>query len=338
MRIFGHQQRDRDVSAVLSLLGFVGIIVGGIGVIKDGVHRAGLVGRKQSAWAVAGAIVVMAVGGAMAPAAPASHPAVAGSTSAETPKPMDHLPEVVTPPSPSTPPAVYAVAPSPIAEATRASPSSQLSLSSPLGPLLLMASGGDGDSWRDSGGVEYRMGLVNTPEVNECGGSTATVYRKRRLQSGFYARNYSTDTYGRRVSVIFTRSGTNLNMAMAREGIANDKYLAKFRHENTQLARELDAAFAQAKANRAGVWGKCSSGGTTTASGESSTRALAAAGGRCHPDYRTCIPIKGDGSGHGTANDLDCGDIGKVVYLRSVGRDPYRLDADEDGLGCASYR
>ena len=56
----------------------------------------------------------------------------------------------------------------------------------------------------------------------------------------------------------------------------------------------------------------------------------------CHPDYVTCVGVEGNGSGHGRANDLNCGSIGEAVKLRRIGVDPYRLDADGDGIGCQS--
>ena len=62
------------------------------------------------------------------------------------------------------------------------------------------------------------------------------------------------------------------------------------------------------------------------------TQQPAARGGSCHPAYTPCIPVKGDGSGRGDANDLDCGQVGMTVQV--PGRDPYRLDADNDGQGC----
>ncbi|QJY44406.1 hypothetical protein [Pseudonocardia broussonetiae] len=46
-------------------------------------------------------------------------------------------------------------------------------------------------------------------------------------------------------------------------------------------------------------------------------------GGGCHPSYSPCIP---DGP------DLDCGDIDGPVTV--TGRDEYRLDANNDGVGC----
>ncbi|MGI8534951.1 MAG: thermonuclease family protein [Mycobacteriales bacterium] len=220
--------------------------------------------------------------------------------------------------------------------------------------LLQAAGGGDGDSWKDTAGREYRLGLVNTPEFNECYGSTATAKRKELTAGGFRADVYTVDRYGRSVSVVTTTDGRNLNVYLARNGFADDRYLDRFRAENPSLATELDSAFAAAKAERAGLWGACTdpsafSGAAAPAPARSAARAPAApaapvapaaapaADSDCHPDYLTCIPVKGTGSGSGEANDLDCGDIGKAVTLRQVGVDPYRLDGNNDGAGCESY-
>ena len=203
-------------------------------------------------------------------------------------------------------------------------------------PLLIMAAGGDGDSWRDRTGTEYRMGLINTPETNECGGPAATAYRKRVLAAGFRATVYATDGYSRRVSVILTADGVNLNVAMARDGIADDRYLQRFRHENPTLAAQLDAAFRDARAAGRGIWTACAASAPAPAPDTAPAPAPAPTpADGCHPDYRTCIPVRGDGSGRGAANDLDCGEIDQTVHLRQVGRDPYRLDgSDQDGIGC----
>lgn len=47
----------------------------------------------------------------------------------------------------------------------------------------------------------------------------------------------------------------------------------------------------------------------------------------CNPNYSPCVP--------NVSYDLDCSDIGFSVAV--IGSDPYRLDADHDGLGCESY-
>ena len=211
---------------------------------------------------------------------------------------------------------------------------------SPRPVLLQPASGGDGDSWRDTAGREYRLGMVNTPEVGECYSRRAAAERRRLVAGGFRADVYATDRYGRQVAVVHAADGTNVNVHLARHGFADDRYLAEFRHENPSLAADLEVAFTAARRERTGLWGAC---GSTEVQGIAAPppavappAAAPAAGRGCHPDYATCIPVKGDGSGRGAANDLDCGDISGAVRLRAAGVDPYRLDADGDGTGCDS--
>jgi endonuclease YncB( thermonuclease family) len=221
-------------------------------------------------------------------------------------------------------------------------PEQVVALSRPASaPLLRAAPGGDGDSWHDTAGREYRLGLVNAPEYNQCFGSAATAKRKALTAAGFRAKVYTRDTYGRSVSVITTAGGINVNVYLARHGFADDKYFQQFRNENRSLAGQLDVAFAAAKAEHAGLWGACAKPaqphGFVAAPAPKPAAPAAPAASGCHPDYVTCIPVKGDGSGSGAANDLDCGDIRQVVTLRQAGVDPYRLDADGDGTGCDSY-
>ena len=237
--------------------------------------------------------------------------------------------------------AVPSVAPS-VVEKPDPSPALASPRPEPTADLLQAASGGDGDSWRDTSGREYRLGMVNAPEVGECWGDQATAARRSLVADGFRAEVYTRDRYGRGVSVVTAADGTNVNVALARRGHVDDRYLDEFRHENRSLAAALDAAFAAAKRERAGLWGSCSSaqpqGLLAPAAAPSPAApppaAAPAAGSDCHPDYATCIPIQGDGSGRGDANDLDCGQIGRPVQLRTVGVDPYRLDANDDGIGC----
>jgi endonuclease YncB( thermonuclease family) len=198
------------------------------------------------------------------------------------------------------------------------------------GVLQEPAGGGDGDSWRDTAGREYRLGLVNTPETNECFGSDATSKRTELTAGGFRADVYATDTYGRSVAVVRLPDGTNLNVWLARHGFADDRYLERFRGENPGLATELDGAFAAARAELAGLWGPCSG---SVPDGIAQVPP-APAPGDCHPAYLTCIPVTGDGSGRGAANDLDCGSLGGPVTVRTRGVDPYRLDGQADGVGC----
>jgi endonuclease YncB( thermonuclease family) len=129
--------------------------------------------------------------------------------------------------------------------------------SSASSPLLTPADGGDGDSWHDTAGTEYRLGLVNTPEYNECYGSQATAKRKQLTAHGFRAVVYTHDVYGRGISIVTTADGVNVNVYLARYGFADDKYLSQFRHENPTLAAQLDSAFAQAREHHRGLWSAC---------------------------------------------------------------------------------
>lgn len=46
----------------------------------------------------------------------------------------------------------------------------------------------------------------------------------------------------------------------------------------------------------------------------------------CMPGYSPCLPVR---------SDIDCGEISDSLKpIRVTGSDPYRLDADNDGLGC----
>lgn len=210
-------------------------------------------------------------------------------------------------------------------------PSAPASAPTPASDLLLPAAHGDGDSWRDTAGREYRLGMVNAPELDECFGAEASAERKARTADGFRADVYTSDGYGRGVSVVTTADGTNLNVHLARHGFVDDRYLAEFRGENPALAAELDAAFAAARAEGRGLWSACTTGSAPAAQ---SLPLPAAAGDGCHPDYATCVPVKGNGSGQGDAHDLDCGDVDGEVRLRAVGVDPYRFDGDGNGTGC----
>ena len=200
--------------------------------------------------------------------------------------------------------------------------------------LRLPAGGGDGDSWHDTQGHEYRLGLVNAPETSECFGSEATQERRALTAGGFVADVYAQDRYGRSIAVVHTVDGRDLNVHLARHGFADDRYLAQFRDENPGLAARLDAAFAAARAEGRGLWGACRDSDQRQTPRQPPPDDTTSSGAGCHPDYRTCVAVQGDGSGLGTANDLDCGALPGAVLLHEPGVDPYRLDSDSDGTGC----
>jgi endonuclease YncB( thermonuclease family) len=117
----------------------------------------------------------------------------------------------------------------------------------PSAAVLHVANQKDGDSFVASDGTEYRLGMVNAPELDEPCGRDAREFSRQFLALGLSVDAYSSDRYGRRVAEVFDRSGKSLNVALARSGYADDRYLDSFRDENRDLARRLEAAFARAK-------------------------------------------------------------------------------------------
>jgi hypothetical protein len=122
---------------------------------------------------------------------------------------------------------------------------------------------------------------------------------------------------------------------------AADAKLAAQRAATAKAAASKAAASKAAASKAAAAKAAAAKAAAEKAAAEKQAADLAAqeaaqqqASNDCHPDYLTCIPVKGTGSGRGEANDLDCPDIGQSVQLRQIGVDPYRLDADDDGIGC----
>jgi endonuclease YncB( thermonuclease family) len=87
--------------------------------------------------------------------------------------------------------------------------------------------------------------MVNTAEPGEPCHGEATQFTRRFLADGFTADSYSRDPHGRVVAEVFDRSGESLNVALARSGLSDDRYLS-FRRENPNLAERLVDAFATA--------------------------------------------------------------------------------------------
>jgi endonuclease YncB( thermonuclease family) len=186
----------------------------------------------------------------------------------------------------------------------------------PTPSLLFVTDQKDGDSWVASDAVEYRLGMVNTPELNEPCGSEAAAFTRDFLAGGFTVDAYFSDTYGRTVAEVLDGRGRSLNVALARNGLGNDRYLEQFHHENVDLAGRLDRAFAAADTPDCAATSK-------PAPLVAPPRATNPPESDCMSGYSPCLPV---------VADLDCGDVGGPV--RVTGADPYRLDRDGDGIGC----
>lgn len=199
--------------------------------------------------------------------------------------------------------------------------------------LLMVAERKDGDSFLASDGVEYRVGLINTPERGECGGAEASAITYDLLAGGFTAQTYSSDVHGRSVARIMTSEG-DLGVLLAERGYADDRYLDQFRSENPAYAAELERAFATARQDDAGLYGTCwaeDAQRTVVPAGAPVTHVGGGRGYACHPAYLECLP---DGP------DLDCAEVGHQVQLLGDA-DPFRLDGNSltatDGVGCDTF-
>lgn len=214
-------------------------------------------------------------------------------------------------PSPSAPP------PTTDPPATR-SPSPTPTPSSDAIVLLFMTDQKDGDSFVASDGNEYRLGLVNTPETGEPCSSQASRFTREFLADGFTVDDYATDTHRRHVAEVYAKDGASLNVALAKSGYGNDRYLNEFRHENPDLARRLDAAFASAASPTCGA-----AAAPAPVPFVQQQESAAPSDDSCMPGYQPCLPLR---------DDMNCPDIGHPVTV--TGDDPYGLDRDRDGVGC----
>ncbi len=114
----------------------------------------------------------------------------------------------------------------------------------------------DGDSFVGSDDVEYRVGMINTPEADECGGVEAAAATNALLAEGFRAETYTRDRFERAVSQILTPSG-DLGVILAERGLADDRFLDAFAVENPPYAADLADAFERARSSQVGLWATC---------------------------------------------------------------------------------
>ncbi|VXB78763.1 DUF2510 domain-containing protein [Aeromicrobium sp. 9AM] len=183
--------------------------------------------------------------------------------------------------------------------------------------LLFVTDQKDGDSWVASDGKEYRLGLINTPERNERCGPEATAFTRKFLDDGFVVDAYTTDSHGRSVAEVRDKAGKSLNVALAKSGLGDDRYLEQFRHENVDLGRRLDDALASpAKPD-------CKQVAKPVPLVNRPKKKAPKPAEKCMAGYSPCLPI---------VADLNCPDIGHPVTV--TGDDPYGLDRDGDGTGC----
>lgn len=122
----------------------------------------------------------------------------------------------------------------------------------------------DGDTVTLTNGQRVRLVQIDTPEVyfeTECFGPQASVETKRLLPPGTSVRLEvepaadRVDRYGRLLRyVIRARDGLNLNLRLVHDGAAAPYF---YDGQRGRFAGRIEALARQARARRAGLWGRC---------------------------------------------------------------------------------
>ncbi len=190
----------------------------------------------------------------------------------------------------------------------------------------------DGDTLdvRLTSGKTERIRLIgiDTPERGVCYFWQATARaRQLALSKRVVLRGDATqdtrDRYGRLLAYVWLPGGKDLGYQLIAGGFAK---VYVYRDPFQRLSAYRSAG-ATAKGSSAGQWKACAAAPTPAPSPAPAPAPAPPTSGACHVSYSPCLPIVGD---------LDCADIRAmgVAPVRVLGSDPYRLDGDNDGLGC----
>ncbi len=168
----------------------------------------------------------------------------------------------------------------------------------------------DGDTVELGNGREVRLVGIDSPERGECGYQAAADNLVRLVQGKSVRLTISdedTDRYGRLLRYIDV-GGVDAGLAQIKAGLAISRY---------------DSRDGYGFHPREPVYIKADRGTKQFACQKPATPLPVVQATNCMAGYTPCLRI---------APDLDCGDIGHSVIV--AGSDPYRLDADGDGIGC----
>ena len=189
----------------------------------------------------------------------------------------------------------------------------------------------DGDTLdvRLTSGKTERIRLIgiDTPERGVCYFSQATARAGQLAMSKHVVlrgdpTQDTRDRYGRLLAYVWLPGGKDLGYQLIAGGFAK-VYVYRNAFQRLPAYRTAGAA---AKSATAGQWRACAVP-VPVAEPAPAPKPPTPPGSSCHPAYSPCLPI---------VDDLDCADIRAmgVAPVRVLSSDPYRLDADNDGLGC----
>lgn len=118
----------------------------------------------------------------------------------------------------------------------------------------------DGDTLTLTDGTQVRLVQIDAPELGtDCYGRSARAALARHVAPGSRVvldrdvQLDDRDRYGRLLRYVLV-GGTNVNVALVREGAASPYF---FRKQRGAFARDLVAAAEEAQRRRRGLWGAC---------------------------------------------------------------------------------
>lgn len=170
----------------------------------------------------------------------------------------------------------------------------------------------DGDTVQLGNGQDVRIVGIDTPETGDCGYQVATDNMVRLVQGKavhLTTSDEDKDRYGRLLRYVDVR-GVDAGLNQINKGFAIARY---------------DSRDGYGFHPREPVYVKADKGTKQFSCPKPAPPAAPAEPANCMAGYSPCLPI---------VADLDCGEIGHSVTV--TGSDPYRLDADGDGIGCDS--
>jgi micrococcal nuclease len=306
----------------LILVGTLGIIAGVLSVIRP-IARLGITNRTQGLMVTAVAWAVAMTGAAIAGPEPATEVASIAPTATEV---------TTTPPT-----TTEATTTSSTTTSTTSAPTTTTT-QAPTEITALVVSITDGDTIRvrmpDGTEEPVRLIGIDAPEPGGTGAGEASSLLRDLIDGEEVTLTLDVsdrDRFDRLLRYVWL--GDRLvNEELVAAGVAT----ARRYPPDTAYAERLEAAEEEAQLLAIGLWTTTTTATTTT----TSTTVLAlvsptttsAPAEQCHPSYEgACVPVG--------VEDVDClgGDGNGPYYVgrvKVVGWDEYRLDGDNDGIGC----
>lgn len=198
----------------------------------------------------------------------------------------------------------------------------------------------DGDTIRLRNGKRVRLVQIDAPELREgeCYAKKSATALRSLLPRGTEVRLErdrrldDVDQYGRLLRYVH-KGEKNVNLALTQRGAASVWF---FEGDRGKYAGKLLRATREARRTKKGLWRACSAtlldpfkAVTSKAPPKPPPPSEPTSPPEdCAEGYDPCLPV---------TDDLDCGEIDDSLKpVRVIGSDSYRLDSDNNSVGCES--